>query len=165
MAGFDQTPFVQPTHPVQLESALKACAAQGVDLVFIDTPPQSDNVATQAAQLADLVLIPCKPSVMDLRAIQNTLRLTQIAGVEPCIVFMQIEPSGTRHGEAAQTLKQLHVSVLPVGTGKRVAYMDALVDGRTALDYEPQGKAADESRAIYAEITRRMKSAKKARAA
>jgi chromosome partitioning protein len=164
-AGYSDQPLVQPTHPAQIEAVLEACRAQGVDLVLIDTPPQSDNLATQAAQLADLVLITCKPSVMDLRAIQSTLRLTQIAGVDPYIVLTQIEPHGTRHAEAADTLKRLAVSVLPIGAGKRVAYMDALTDGQTATEFEPTGKAAEETRALLAEVMRRLKAAKKAKAA
>jgi len=164
-AGHDESPHVQPTHPAQLESLIQACEGQGVDLVLIDTPPQSDTLATQAAQLADLVLIPCKPSVMDLRAVHSTLRLTEIANVEPFIVLMEIEPVGTRHAEAAATLKHLKVSVLPVGTGRRVAYKDALVDGLTAIEYEPQGKAANEARALHKEVQRRLKTKKKARAA
>lgn len=151
-AGHSKDPFVQPTHPAQLESVLKACEGQGVDLVFIDTAPQSDNIAVEAARLSDVVLITCKPSVMDLRAISSTLRLAEIAQVKPYIVLTQIEPSGTREAEAAQTLKSLSVDVLPYGTGKRVAYMDALIDGQSALEYEPNGKAATESRALYEHV-------------
>jgi len=164
-AGHSNDPFVQPTHPAQLESVLKACEGQGVDFVFIDTAPQSDNVAVTAAQLSDVVLITCKPSVMDLRAISSTLRLAEIAQVKPYIVLTQIEPSGTREAEAAQTLKSLNTGVLPYGTGKRVAYMDSLIDGLSAIEYEPSGKAAVESRALYKHVVKLAKKKKKEKAA
>lgn len=163
-AGHSKDPFIQPTHPAQLKSILKACEEQGVDFVFIDTAPQSDNIAVEAARLSDLVLITCRPSVMDLRAISNSLRLADIAQVKPYIILTQIEPSGIRESEATQTLKSLNVDVLPCGTGKRVAYMDALIDGQTALEYEPNGKAATESRALYEYILKLCKK-RKAKAA
>ncbi|VVS99863.1 ParA family protein [Hoeflea sp. EC-HK425] len=158
-AGHPQSPHVQPTHPAGLESVLNNCAAQGVDFVFIDTAPQSDNVATQAAQLADLVLIACKPSILDLRAIQNTLRLTEIARVRPYVVLTQIEAQGTRHAEAAQTLANLKVDVLPAGMGKRVAYMDALIDGQAASEFEPHGRAAEETRLLFDVVAKLAKKA------
>ena len=148
-AGHGESPAVLPTHPAQLESMIKALAAQDVDLVVIDTAPQSDNLAVQAASMADLVIITCKASVMDLRAIQSTIRLTDIAQVKPYVLLTQIEPQGTRSAEAAQTLEKLNVSVLPHATTKRVAYMDSLIDGQTALEFEPGGKAADETMMMY----------------
>lgn len=160
-SGGSEQPHVQPTHPAQLEGVINACQSQGVDFAIIDTAPQSDNLAVQAAQLSDIVLITCKPSVMDLRAIKSTLRLTEIAGVKPYVVLTQIEPNGTRHGEAAQTLKSLAVDVLPYGTGKRVAYMDSLIDGQSAIEYEPSGKAAEESRALFKHVQKLTKSVKK----
>lgn len=165
-AGHSVEPPVIPTHPAQLETLLDTCKAQGADFVFIDTAPQSDNIAVQAAQLADIVLVTCKPSVMDLRAIQSTLRLTDIAGVKPHIVLSQVEPQGGRHAEAAATLKSLKVDVLPVGTGKRVAYMDALIEGQTATEYEPNGRAAEEVRGLFEYIRKiAMKAKRKEQAA
>jgi len=82
---------VQPLQAVQLEEVIEACRAQDVDLVLIDTPPQSDNPAVQAAQLSDLVLIVTKPSVMDLRAIQNTLRLAKVADVHPYLLLNSVK--------------------------------------------------------------------------
>lgn len=165
-AGHSEEPPVVPTHPAQLETLIDNCRAQSVDFVFVDTAPQSDNLAVQAAQLSDVVLVTCKPSVMDLRAIQSTLRLTDIAGVTPHVVLSQIEPQGERHAEAAATLAALNVDVCPIGTVKRVAYMDALIEGQTAQEYEPNGKAAVEVNALYQHVLKlAAKNNKRARAA
>lgn len=167
-AGHGDSPPVMPTHPAQLGAMLAAVKGQGADFVFIDTAPQSDNLAVQAAELADLVLITCKPSVMDLRAIQSTIRLTDIAGVKPHVLLTQVEPQGTRSEEAATTLQRLNVSPLPCHTTKRVAYMDSLIEGQTALEYEPSGKAATESKAIFQHViklTRQKSDSVKGRAA
>ena len=55
-SGLPEGLHVQPLQAVQLEEVLEACREQDVDLVLIDTPPQSDNPAVQAAQLSDCLL-------------------------------------------------------------------------------------------------------------
>jgi chromosome partitioning protein len=147
-------PHVQPTHPVALQGLIQEAARQGLELFLIDTAPQSDNPAVAAAEAADLVLITCRPSVMDLRAIQNTIRLTRLAGVAPHVVLTQVDPFGTLQDEAVKTLSGLGVAVLPELMGRRVAYHHGLIDGRTALEYEPAGKAAAETRALFRKIGR-----------
>ena len=149
-------PHVQPTHSAALDQVAAEAERQGVDFLFIDTAPQSDKPAINAAEAADVILIVCKPSVMDLRAIQNTIRLTKLADLKPgakvFAVLTQIEPFGRLHEEARTTLGRLAVDVLPGGLGRRVAYHHGLIDGHTALEYEPEGKAAQEVRALYGEI-------------
>ena len=156
---------VKPLQAVQLEEVLEACRAQDVDLVLIDTPPQSDNPAVQAAQLSDLVLIVTKPSVMDLRAIQNTLRLAKVADVHPYLLLNSVKAVGTRHVEASETMQRMGVDVLPVMLGDRVAFMDMLVDGRTPNEYNAGGSATQESMALYEHVNMLSDEAKKVRAA
>ena len=153
-ARAEPLPHVQPTHPVALSGLIQEAARQGLDLFVIDTAPQSDNPAVVAAEAADLVLITCRPSVMDLRAIQNTIRLARLAGVAPHVVLTQVDPFGTLQDEAVRTLEGLGVTVLAEQIGRRVAYHHGLIDGRTALEYEPQGKAADEVRALFRTVRR-----------
>lgn len=149
-------PHVQPTHSAALGQFAAEAERQGVDFLFIDTAPQSDKPAINAAEAADIILIICKPSVMDLRAIQNTIRLTKLATLKPgtkiFTVLTQIEPFGKLHEEARKTLNELAVDVLAEGLGRRVAYHHGLIDGQTALEYEPDGKAAQEVRNLYGEI-------------
>jgi chromosome partitioning protein len=152
-ARTDPLPHVQPAHPVALETLLAEAAKQGVDLVLIDSAPQSDLPAVKAAELADLVLVACKPSVMDLRAVQNTLRLAQIANAKPYAVLTQVDHAGSLRQEAEATLRDLGVEVIPYGLGRRVAYHHGLIDGRTALEYEPTGKAAVETRELFTHIS------------
>ena len=152
----DPLPHVQPTHSAALEQFAAEAERQGVDFLFIDTAPQSDKPAINAAEAADMILIICKPSVMDLRAIQNTIRLTRLADLRPgakvFTVLTQIEPFGKLHEEARKTLNKLGVNVLSDGLGRRVAYHHGLIDGRTALEYEPEGKAAQEVRTLYKKV-------------
>lgn len=163
--GLPEGLHVQSLQTVHLEEVIEACRAQDVDLVLIDTPPQSDNPAVQAAQLSDLVLIVTKPSVMDLRAIQNTLRLAKVADVHPYLLLNSVKAVGTRHIEASETMQSMGVDVLPVMLGDRVAFMDMLVDGRTPNEYDAAGSTAQESTALYEHVNMLSDKAKKVRAA
>src|ERR1700719_837378 len=53
------------------DSARKA--AKDADIVLIDTPPGMPQTAYDAAMVADLVLLPCGPSPLDLFALKEAL--------------------------------------------------------------------------------------------
>jgi chromosome partitioning protein len=148
----DKQLHVQPTHPAGLPELLRVAAIQDVDFVFIDTAAKTESDAADAIEVADLVLITCRPSVMDLRAMRNTIRLCQVRAVTPYFVLTQIPAQGTLREEAATALTQLGAKVLPEGLGRRDVFHHCLVDGRAVLEYEPKGKAAQEVTALYRAI-------------
>src|SRR5215469_15608720 len=54
----------------------KAREAEGrADIVLIDTPPGAPDIVYQAALAADLMLLPCGPSPLDLFALKEALSL------------------------------------------------------------------------------------------
>src|SRR4051812_34453714 len=48
--------------PARLKNALNDAREGGADLVIIDTPPRAADAAMAAAQAADLILIPSRPT-------------------------------------------------------------------------------------------------------
>ena len=48
---------------------------KGADVVILDTAPHSEGTALDAARAAELILVPCQPSIMDLRAMRKTTDL------------------------------------------------------------------------------------------
>ena len=91
-ARADKSPHVQPTHPAGLAELLKKAEEQRVDFVFIDTAAKTETDTAHAIEVADLVLITCRPSVMDLRAMRNSIRLCQVREITPHVVLTQVEP-------------------------------------------------------------------------
>ncbi|MFL5280054.1 MAG: AAA family ATPase [Rhodopila sp.] len=73
-------PHVEFLTERRLPDGLKAAERQGFTLAIIDTPPAAGPQAFTAAQAADLVLIPCRPSLVDLDAIRRTARRHHAAG-------------------------------------------------------------------------------------
>lgn len=148
----DKSLLVQPTHPAGLPEMRKLAEEQGVDWIVIDTAAQTDSNAAAAVEVSDLALITCRPSVMDLRAIPNSVRLCKMRDIVPHVVLTQIEAQGSLATEARKNLDALGVDVLPGGLGRRAAFHHSLIDGRAACEFEPSGKAANEVRALYRSV-------------
>lgn len=146
----DDTPEVVTSSPAQLAGLLKKAEDGGAGLVIIDTAPHSDRTAALAAQLADLVLIPCRPSAFDVDAIASTLTITKLAKAHAkAAVVLNAIPTRGGYAEEVQAGLSEAVDVSPVYLYQRAAYFNAVNDGRSVEEYEPKGKAADEIRALY----------------
>jgi chromosome partitioning protein len=144
----DETPEVLAAEPTQLASLMHKAKAGGAGLVLVDTAPHSDKSAAVAIQLADLVLIPCRPTALDVDAIGSTLDIVKLSHTKAAVVLNAIPTRGPQGEEVRAGLEPL-VSVAPVGLYHRAAYFNAMNDGRSVEEYEPKGKAAKEIQALY----------------
>jgi chromosome partitioning protein len=118
-------------------------------VLIVDTAPNADQTASLAARAADVVLIPCRPATFDLEAIETTLLLTRAAN-RPAYVILNAVPARSGIGrEAAAGLTAQGARVAPVQLTHRAAFTHGVIDGRTAQEFEPEGKAAEEISAVY----------------
>src|ERR1035437_699763 len=85
-------PAVVSAQPARLPQVLDAAREQGVALAVIDTAPHSESTALAAARLSDLILIPCRPAILDLRAIHSTIDLAKLAGKPSAVVLNAVPP-------------------------------------------------------------------------
>jgi chromosome partitioning protein len=142
-----ETPEMVETAPGALRSVLDAARADGVALCVIDTRPSAGADAAAAAALADLVLIPTRPAIFDLKAIGATVDI--VAGANrPAFIVLNGTPASRGFGEASTTadarraLADYAIPVAPISIGLRAALAHALVDGRAVNEFDPAGKAA-----------------------
>lgn len=148
-------PAVIDAQPARLSSALERAADAGVDLAIVDTPARVEQAAAEAARAADLVIIPCKPSIYDLETLHTTVELIKARAKRPPVVVLNSVPAqGTRHEQAAEAIRAMGVAVCPAVIGQRVAFEYAAQLGQSATEYEPDGKAASEVRHVYESICR-----------
>ena len=144
-------PEVIDSPPPRLAAKIDAALAQGAELIVIDTPPHADSAARAAVEVADLVLIPCRPSAFDLSAIQTTAKLVQLLRKPAFVVFTAGPPNAPRvYAEAGELVESYGTPACPIMLPDRAAYRHASAEGRTVTELEPDGKAADEVRALYA---------------
>lgn len=144
-----ETPVVVSAQASRLPQVIEAAEKAGAALAIIDTAPHSENSALVAARAADLILIPCRPAILDLRAIGSTIDLAKLAGKPAVVVLNTVPPRGSLAYEAIQAVNGYGVEVAPVHLGYRAAFQHSLTSGLTTQEYEPSGKAAEEVMQLY----------------
>lgn len=144
-----ETPAVVSAQAARLAQVLEAAIENDASLAIIDTAPHSESAALAAARVCDLILIPCRPAILDLRAIGTTVDLAKLAGKPAQIVLNAVPPRGSLGDEASAAVSSYGLSVAPVRIGHRVAYIHALTVGQTAQEYDPSGRAAEEISQLY----------------
>lgn len=143
-------PEVIDSPPPRLAAKIAAAKEQGAELIVIDTPPHADSAARAAVEAADLVLIPCRPSAFDLSAIQTTAKLVQLLRRPAFVVFTAGPPNAPRiYQEAGELVDGFGTPPCPMLLPDRAAYRHASAEGRTVMESEPAGKAAEEVRELY----------------
>lgn len=144
-----ESPAVVSAQSSRLAKVLDAAREAGAEYVIIDTAPHSESSALAAARAADYILIPCRPAILDLRAIGNTIDLAKLAEKPAAVVLNAVPPRGSIAHDATEAVNGYGVPVAPVQIGQRAAYQHALTLGQVAQEYEPGGKAAEEITNLY----------------
>ncbi len=131
--------------------------AADYDHVVIDGAPRNYEVARSAILAADLVLIPVQPSGADFWASRETVKLVQEARAfketQKAVFVISRKVGRSALGrDILQALAEFDVPVLQAGTSQRVVYAEAMTAGSTVIESQPRGAAADEVRALLAEI-------------
>jgi len=129
-------------------------AEKNHDIVLLDTPPGMPETAYQAALAADLMLLPCGPSPLDLFALKEALSLALKARAErrskkPRIRFVPSKVlMNTNLGRGlASSLQDMGKKVLPA-IGQRIVLAEAVSSGLTVAEYAPNSPAHEEFRAL-----------------
>ncbi len=142
-----------------MAASLAALAEGGVKLALVDTPPSAHAWMADLLRLADLVLIPVRPSPDDLAAVEATLDLVEAAGRPFAFVVSQAKPGTILAREAVPALAQ-HGRVAPVIVHDRVEFPTAAIEGRGVTERESPG--AEEMRQLpHYVMTQLRKGAKK----
>jgi chromosome partitioning protein len=144
-----ESPVVQPAQVNRLGVILEEANRQGAAFIVIDTSPNSESASLAAARAADLVLIPCRPHLLDLKAIGSSIELARLAKKPFYVVVNAVPPRGSLGAEADSAIATYDAPVAPPQLSMRAAYYHCLVNGQVAQEYEPSGKAAEEAEALY----------------
>ena len=147
----DETPPVTAIPSSRLGTTLQELAHGGADLVLIDTAPHSADAAIAAAEAADLILIPFRAGILDLRAVAATATIAKRAGTPAYMVLNHAPHRAPRIVEdVTEAVREHGLEVAPVVLHQRAAFGHALTVGQTAEEFEPGGKADDEVQALLA---------------
>jgi chromosome partitioning protein len=138
-----ETPLFAAVDVARLAAHMAKLQQQHVSLIIIDTPPALLTTIRAAIHVADLVLIPARPSPHDLRAVGVVVEMAEQAKKGFCFVVNGATPRTTIALEAVQALAQ-HGPVAPVIVHQRIDFAGSMVDGRTVGEVTPPSRSADE---------------------
>lgn len=145
----DKPPEVVPAKAATLARSLDKAREAGADLVVLDTPGAAEGASLAAANVADLILIPCRPRSFDLAAIQQTAALARTTGRPMWLVFNGTATRGQVRVDAREVATGIGLAIAPVQLAERAAFHRATEQGLTAQEVEPDGKAASEVAALW----------------
>ena len=148
-------PALASTSLADLPAKLQALASAGFKLAVIDTPPAITAAIRDVVRLADLVLIPTRPSPHDLRAVGCTVDIAQETGRPFAFAVTQAKPTARLTVQAVAALS-VHGAVAPSIVHDRVDYAASMVDGRTVRETDPRGRSAEEMKQLLSFVLERM---------
>ena len=145
----DKPPEVLPAKAATLARSLDKAREAGADVLVLDTPGAAEGASLAAANVAHLILIPCRPRSFDLAAIQQTAALARTTGRPMWLVFNGTANRGQVRADAREVATGIGLAIAPVQLAERAAFHKATEQGLTAQETEPNGKAAAEVAALW----------------
>jgi chromosome partitioning protein len=150
-----EMPMLAKINSNQLTDAISKAKSAGFDYVIIDTPGRDEPGTTAAIRASDICIIPCRPTPADMKATPPTMAAIKRLDKPAAFVLTQTPVRGARIKEAEIGLSVLGM-VAPIHIVSRNAYQDAQGLGLGVTEYEPTGKAAEEIRALWNWIIRKL---------
>ena len=155
---------VESPSAAKLPATLATLAASKIGLVIIDTPATDSALAEAAMKVADLCVIPARPTMFDLWSSEVTR--TKIKALKKDYVFVLNQCPAAQESQRVQD----GVSALEAMGGlanpliaSRVDYQEAIRHGLGVTELNPEGKAADEMTRLWSSLKRRMNKLKAAK--
>lgn len=153
-----ESPEVAQIDAAQLEGVIKQLRETAYDYVFIDTPGVDSPGTLSAIRVADLCVIPCRPTPADLRAFKPTLAAVYRLEKKFTFVLNQTPPRSYRVRDAADGLAVLGI-VPDVSVVMRNDHQDAIGVGQGVTEFNPAGAAAKEIRSLWTWMEKRVQAA------
>ena len=135
----------------RIADGLKKLADMGAAYCFIDTAPTISAQSAALIALADLILVPIRPSPADLWASAQTVALVKEAKKPFLFVITQAKPQATITAQTVAALSQ-HGRVAQSFIADRVLYAGAMTGGKTAPEITPRSPAADEVSGLWNDV-------------
>jgi chromosome partitioning protein len=149
------TPVFVQTSIASLASDLARLDDDGIELVFIDTPPAITFAIIEVIKVADLVIIPVRPSPHDLAAVGTTVDMVEQLGKPMVFAINGASPRARITGEAAVALSQ-HGTVAPATIHHRTEFAASMIDGRTVMELPRAARSSAEVAALWEYLARRL---------
>jgi chromosome partitioning protein len=151
-----------------ISDVLKAAKRDKVEWVFVDTPPNASLGVAEAIEAATLLIIPCRPGIFDLDAVQETISMAREVRTPYAVVINGAPPKrGSAESAAVASARDcLDKLQIPVWGGQvthRASYSLALAYGEGAHEYDAHDSSATEIARLWGAIEKSVKAIRDAR--
>ena len=141
---------------------VKKAGRNGVEWIFIDTPSNNSMSVVEAIVAATLVIIPCRPGLFDIDAVQDTIALARQVRTPFAVVFNAAPPKRQEIESPAVTLAreclaQLEVPVWGGQITHRASFSLALTEGESTMGYDSDICSAAEISSLWSAIEKSIK--------
>lgn len=157
----DAVGLLVETSAAKLFALTEASRRSSVELLVIDTPAAPEADVAEAVKVADLCLAVARPTYIDLAAAVRSVDVIQRLGREGLIVLNQCAPA--RAGveppsvlKAFEALRFANLPVAPTAVRARMIYQTAFAQARSVLEIDAEGSAAEEVRALFVHVWKRL---------
>jgi len=145
------TPLFAAVDTAHLSSRLEALREHGIEVVLIDTPPAFTQTTHRTLSVADLVVVPVRPSPHDLRAVGTVIEAVEQQG-KPFVFVVNAAIPRTRIAlDAVRALAQ-HGKVAPATLHNRIDFATSMVDGRTARELNEKSRSSGEVAELWSYV-------------
>jgi len=115
-----------------LRTTISNLQTNNLDLCIVDTPGDASLNAVVGIEVADLILIPTKPTAPDLTAIGRTISMVEDNNKKFCFVITQGINRAKSTLQAASVLSQFG-ALAPSVISNRISYANAMGQGDSAV--------------------------------
>ncbi len=154
------TPVFAAVEIGRLADHLATLQRHQVELVVIDTPPALTEVIRAAIGVADVVLIPARPSPHDLRSVGVIVEMADRMGKEFSFVVNGATPRSTIAGDAVRALAK-HGKVASVTVHQRIDFAASMIDGRTVGEVNAKSRSAYEIAELWSYVHQQLRRSKR----
>lgn len=138
-----------------MQEAIQRAQEAKIDLLLIDTPPAVTNIIEEVVGHSDLIIIPTKPSPLDIRAVVKTVDIVDRCQ-KPMVFVVSIAKKNARiTSESAIGLSQ-YGTVAPIHLGDRNEFPISMIDGRTVMETFAGGRSDEEIRSLWKYIKKQL---------
>ncbi len=149
------TPVFVHTSLTGLAEAVAELRRIGTKLLVIDTPPAITDTIAEVVKLADLVVVPTRPSPHDLRSVGATVELVENLHKPLIFVVNGAHPRARITSEAVISLAQ-HGPLAPSIIHQRTDFAASMIDGRTVMELAGTSRSAIEVEKLWEYLHNRL---------
>ena len=144
----------QGTHTTKIITEMvREASRAGFDWLIVDTPPALMLKIEPAIKIADLVVVPVRPSFVDVAAIDPVLEMCADAGC-PFVFVINANPPRSSLTSAMTKMLREKGDVLDAIISNRTSFAGAYMAGKTAAEIDKGDKAEEEVRALWRRVSR-----------